>query len=987
MIGDSASASGLHPSETMLRTMQERFLADLGETVDWYYREMPRYYLRVTPAEEQIRHLESVHALRRGGGGRLTMVDDARSAKLLFFGRPATHTLSEVVAMLGERPFHRIELHTSRDRSLFIYAFVYGASPAPAGFDMAKHRQAIIAAACTGADAASSTLANRYLDAVDQGYLARSAVERVERHLRCWSRLASGEDVHVEVEDYDDGVPMSRVLIAARAAEPRRVLAHLARVGHRHDLRLERGYLDLVPAIDDDHRHVLIVSAYLSDTQGRPLSTELARNVTDDLETLRRLPPDDWAARYEDGSFSFDQIELLRAASGFAGQLLTADHPYLAVGELAAESLRSDPALCRELCALVDLRFHPLLAVDSATWTTRHAELLARIRASDPPVRALVLEGMLQFIAAIRLTNLYRRNRLGLACQLDPGVLPEGRFPQRPYGVFSFHGPGGRGYHVRFRASARGGLRLLLPRNLGQWQRARDGLLKEVYDLAWAQQLKNKDIPEGGSKCIALVEVGADPSAVVRQVVDPLLDLILPPGQVPEVIGPHRAPRGTELIFLGPDENMTPERIVWVAERARQRGLPHHLTLMSSKPGSGINHKEYGVTSEGLFRWILQVLPLAGIAEGAPYSVKLTGGPDGDLGGNLVRILRREHRDRCRIVAIADGTGSAFDPIGLAWDELLRLAEGSLGIAAYRPETLRSADGQVVPASDRAGELIRNNLHNVIQADLFVPCGGRPYTINDQNWKAFLRADGRPSAAAMVEGANIFITPTARKKLEDAGLVVIKDSSANKGGVICSSYEVLAGLVLSEEEFLRHKSRYVSETIDLLRARADSEGRALIAAWKRRGHDVRLSELSQQISDEINRISGLLEPVIEAHLDDAAYARAWTRHLHRHCPPVLVEHFAERLITRIPRAHRVAILAKRLSSVMVYREGLTWVRAYLTEDRIWEVLSTWLEAEEKVARAVAAVQRLDLPDGDELTRIISAGSQRELVRERLGQEF
>jgi hypothetical protein len=175
--------------------------------------------------------------------------------------------------------------------------------------------------------------------------------------------------------------------------------------------------------------------------------------------------------------------------------------------------------------------------------------------------------------------------------------------------------------------------------------------------------------------------------------------------------------------------------------------------------------------------------------------------------------------------------------------------------------------------------------------------------------------------------------------------------------------------------------------VALLRARADAEGRALIAAWKRRNHTVRLSDLSQQISDEINRVSGLLEPEIEAHLDDEAFASAWTRHLHRHCPPVLVEQFPERLAVRIPRAHRVAILAKRLASLMVYREGLTWVRTYLTAGRVWQVLSTWLDAEEKVARAVAAVQKLGLPDGDELSRIISAGSQRELVRERLGQEF
>ena len=188
--------------------------------------------------------------------------------------------------MLGDRPFHRVELNTSRDQTLFIYAFVYGASPAPVGFDMLAHRRAITAEACSGVDAVPLALANRYLDASDQGYLARSAVDRVERHLRCWSRLAGGEDVSVAIEDYTDVASVSRVLVAARSAEPRRVLAHLARVGRRHDLRLERGYLDVVPAIDDDHRHVLITSAYISDAQGRPLSGEVARAIADDLDAL-----------------------------------------------------------------------------------------------------------------------------------------------------------------------------------------------------------------------------------------------------------------------------------------------------------------------------------------------------------------------------------------------------------------------------------------------------------------------------------------------------------------------------------------------------------------------------------------------------------------------------------------------------------------------------------------------------------------------------
>lgn len=40
--------------------------------------------------------------------------------------------------------------------------------------------------------------------------------------------------------------------------------------------------------------------------------------------------------------------------------------------------------------------------------------------------------------------------------------------------------------------------------------------------------------------------------------------------------------------------------INWVVKRAEQRGYDTPAAFMSSKPRAGINHKEYGVTSEGI---------------------------------------------------------------------------------------------------------------------------------------------------------------------------------------------------------------------------------------------------------------------------------------------------------------------------------------------------------------------------------------------------
>lgn len=58
------------------------------------------------------------------------------------------------------------------------------------------------------------------------------------------------------------------------------------------------------------------------------------------------------------------------------------------------------------------------------------------------------------------------------------------------------------------------------------------------------------------------------------------------------------------------------------------------------------------------------------------------------------------------------------------------------------------------------------------------------------------KKDGTPRFKYIVEGANLFCSDGARlifnfrKKLEDAGIILFKDASTNKGGVTSSSYEV-----------------------------------------------------------------------------------------------------------------------------------------------------------------------------------------------------
>jgi glutamate dehydrogenase len=88
---------------------------------------------------------------------------------------------------------------------------------------------------------------------------------------------------------------------------------------------------------------------------------------------------------------------------------------------------------------------------------------------------------------------------------------------------------------------------------------------------------------------------------------------------------------------------------------------------MSSKVGAGINHKEFGVTSEGVAVFLGVALKRVLNIDAAkdPFTVKITGGPDGTVAGNLIRILYRDYGDNAKVVGIADGFGVAEDPNGL----------------------------------------------------------------------------------------------------------------------------------------------------------------------------------------------------------------------------------------------------------------------------------------------------------------------------------
>ncbi len=344
--------------------------------------------------------------------------------------------------------------------------------------------------------------------------------------------------------------------------------------------------------------------------------------------------------------------------------------------------------------------------------------------------------------------------------------------------------------------------------------------------------------------------------------------------------------REDEPIELGPDENMHDAMIEEIAALSVRRGYLLGGGIMSSKK-VGINHKEFGVTSTGVIAFATIAMAERGVdLRKDPFSVKLTGGPNGDVAGNAIRLLL-ERSPGAAIRLIVDGTAALIDPAGLDRAELARivlrkdadsfdparLSPG--GVLLYR--TQRRTEGlrelhrrvEMTAGGLREDWITLDEFHEEfdqalyrVPADLFIPAGGRPETIDGSTWRRFLLEDGTPSAPVIVEGANSFITPEARLRLQEAGAVVLRDASANKCGVISSSYEIIGNLLLDEREFLAHKTEYVKDVLEILERRAVDEARLIFRRHREAGGKKPFTEISEALSGGDQRGQGAAVRVV-----------------------------------------------------------------------------------------------------------------------------
>ena len=543
-----------------------------------------------------------------------------------------------------------------------------------------------------------------------------------------------------------------------------------------------------------------------------------------------------------------------------------------------------------------------------------------------------VLRGFVDFNASVRKTNFLKSPKGTLAFRMDAtGMAEKHGYPMDPYGIFFVLANDFQGFHVRFDDVARGGIRLIGSRDKHVYAHNRDTQFQENYNLAFTQNLKNKDIPEFGSKGTVLPAATAQRSMrrCFEKYISGIMDLLLIEGN--QNIVDHY--NKEEILFMGPDEG-TADVMEWACQYARRRGYPFWKAFTTGKPPvlGGIPHDTYGMTTQSVHAYVVGTLGKLGLDESQITKFQ-TGGPDGDLGSNEILISKD------KTTSIVDKSGVAHDPNGLDREELTRLAKERLSIGDFDKSKL-GPGGFLVLEDDRnvtlpngdkvaIGASFRDTFHlnPLSNADLFVPCGGRPNSVNTGNMHKMLNEDGSPRFKIIVEGANLFITQSARQELEGHGIHMFKDASTNKGGVTSSSLEVLAALAMTDAEFAENMSvqdpesppqfyqDYVEEIQQIINENARLEFEIL---WKL---GAETGKKHCDLTDELSeKIVGLQSSIAASPL--YAHKKMRVNVLSEAIPKTLLDKLGlDTVLERVPENYIKAIFSANLASRYVYHHG------------------------------------------------------------------
>jgi glutamate dehydrogenase len=816
-------------------------------------------------------------------------------------------------------------------------------------------------------------------------YLIISPPERIARVMHLYQQGKRHQGLYLDAETKSDESEQreSRILFSVGNPPHKGFLTQVSEVFQRLDIGVRRSYTLII----NTGIHPYFLGTFYVLTHGGQLvekDSELFAKLKTELYNTQILSAASRSYTHfiADRLMTGEEASLTNAFITFCRTSLAHSQPDRFDATAVQDAFHFEPDITLRLIRLFQNRFDP--SVKNREKAYRKALKEAREAIDDyntghrylDEVRKTIFRTALSFISNTLKTNFFVPEKHALAFRLDPAFLGElsseftSDLPQaKPFRVTFFFTRHGAGYHIGFSDIARGGWRTIICRNQDEETTNLNSLFREVFVLAHTQHLKNKDIYQGGSKLTVVLDAtDLDSPLLVTQrlykvqygVINAFLDIFVTEnGKAtnPDIVDYYGQ---DEPIELGPDENMHDAMIEHIAQLSVKRGYILGIGIMSSKR-VGINHKEYGVTSRGVFKFAEIAMKEIGVNVYAdPFSIKFTGGPNGDVAGNSMRLVL-ERCPKAEIQCIVDGTAGLYDPQGADRRELARVVLKE-DLDHFDPKALHP-NGFMLFRNERRQEGVRELYRKVsratgglkedwitadefhkemedlvfsVPADLFLPCGGRPETIDGANWRRFFEGNGKGGVKVITEGANSFITPKAREEIQRKGVIVLRDASANKCGVISSSYEIIANLLMSEKEFLTHKEAYVKDVLSILEKRAEEEAHLIFRRHREHAGDKVYTEISNAVSEEINRHYSMLFGFFQDRpelADQPLFQKVILGHL-----PAFIQKtpkFRTR-IKSLPPKIKYAILASEIGSAIVYRGG--WepqfesrLKAYLKE--------------------------------------------------------
>jgi glutamate dehydrogenase len=950
------------------------------ENLAWLTSQMDSYFFITMQQESEAvcNLVQGLASLSRNQ--RLTLADRSKTLILARLNQPGS--LYDT-------------LRTVQERDISYAEFTHSLSPVPGlehglevqrfDFDRKEHQEILEAGdpEIPGPlrEGIAAVLAARYplfdLSELDQllrliwlnneEYVRISPPDRVAQILWIFQQGNRLEGIFLDVEDTGRGGEASetRVMFAVGNPPQNDFLLQTLEVFNRLDLGVTRSYC---LTISNGVHPYFLGTFYVRrrDPGAIAKGSELFDRLQNELYNTQILATS--SPSYRDfvtqKVMSGEEASLINAFIVFCHTTLAHQHPQRFSHQAVTQAFHAHPDLALRFAGLFRVRFQPGLARRGQLYrstleqTTRRLESYNTGHRSLDEVRRTIFLCALAFIRNTLKTNFYVPEKHALAFRLDPAYLGElspdataGLPQQLPFRITFFFGRYGAGYHIGFSDIARGGWRTSIAGNREEYAASLGNLFREAYHLAHIQHLKNKDVYEGGSKMLVVLDAASlEARDLTTQrlyklqfgLINAFLDLLVTEG------GRARDPRVVdyygedEPVELGPDENLHDVMIEMIARQSLKRGYLLGIGIISSKR-VGINHREYGVTATGVVQFAEVTMQQLGIdIRKDPFSVKFTGGPRGDLAGTTLRLLL-QRSPQARIKLMLDASGAIFDPEGMRHEELQRILL-THDLEAFDPALLHPG-GFILYHNQRRTRGVRElyrrvvstgvsveeqwvttdqyhrefgNLLFSVPTDLFIPAGGSPETIGPENWPRFFREDGTPTTRAIVEGANAFITPEARAQLQRRGVVIMRDAAANKCGVISSSYEIIANLLLSEDEFLLHKERYVRDVLEILEKRSRDEAQLIFRRHRQAAGAVTFTDISDAIAQETNEHYARLFGFFQGHpelCDEPLFRQA----IYAHLPAMLRSEVYRERIHRLPPKLRYAILAAELASSLVYR--------------------------------------------------------------------